>query len=128
VAAKAATAQIASSCTSWEMPAPRIGAADQPPQVAPQRERDQDNDRGDGGGVGHPAALAVTGIPALLPCTLYPPLHRLEHDGLITRSWSDDAPRRRRVHGIAARGHKALDGRRREWRRFAAAAARVVGA
>jgi PadR family transcriptional regulator PadR len=60
--------------------------------------------------------------------TLYPALHRLEHDGLVTSSWSDDAPRRRRVYGLTSRGREALEGRRLEWRRFAAAVDRVVGA
>jgi PadR family transcriptional regulator, regulatory protein PadR len=60
--------------------------------------------------------------------TLYPALHRLEHDGLVTSSWSDGAPRRRRVYALTSRGREALEGRRREWRRFAAAVDLVAGA
>ncbi len=60
--------------------------------------------------------------------TLYPALHRLEGDGLLSSSWSDDAPRRRRVYRLTQRGSQALEGRRREWLRFAAAVQRVVEA
>lgn len=60
--------------------------------------------------------------------TLYPALHRLERDGLLASSWSDDAPRRRRVYRLTERGDRALEGRRRQWRRFAAAVERVVEA
>lgn len=60
--------------------------------------------------------------------TLYPALHRLERDGLLASSWSEDAPRRRRVYRLTQRGGRALDGRRREWQQFAAAVHRVVEA
>ncbi|MGI8577635.1 MAG: helix-turn-helix transcriptional regulator [Nocardioidaceae bacterium] len=60
--------------------------------------------------------------------TLYPALHRLESEGLLTSAWSEDAPRRRRVYRLTKRGDQALEGRRREWRRFAAAVGRVVEA
>ena len=60
--------------------------------------------------------------------TLYPALHRLEGEGLLSSSWSDDAPRRRRVYQLTKRGSEALEGRRQEWRRFAAAVQRVVEA
>lgn len=60
--------------------------------------------------------------------TLYPALHRLERDGLLASAWSDDAPRRRRVYRLTKRGAGALEGRRSEWRQFAAAVHRVVEA
>jgi transcriptional regulator len=60
--------------------------------------------------------------------TLYPALHRLEREGLLASSWSDDAQRRRRVYRLTRRGSRALEGRRHEWRRFAAAVERVVAA
>jgi transcriptional regulator len=60
--------------------------------------------------------------------TLYPALRRLEQEGLLSSSWSDDAPRRRRVYRLTKRGSEALEGRRQEWHRFAAAVQRVVEA
>jgi transcriptional regulator len=60
--------------------------------------------------------------------TLYPALHRLEREGLLSSAWSEDAPRRRRVYRLTASGREALDGRRKEWLRFAAAVGRVVEA
>jgi PadR family transcriptional regulator, regulatory protein PadR len=56
--------------------------------------------------------------------TLYPALHRLERDGLLESRWSTDAPRRRRVYAVTARGRAALADRRAEWRGFV----RAVGA
>jgi PadR family transcriptional regulator, regulatory protein PadR len=58
--------------------------------------------------------------------TLYPALHRLENEGLLASSWSDDAPRRRRVYQVTRRGAQELESRRQEWVRFAAAVQRVV--
>jgi DNA-binding PadR family transcriptional regulator len=50
--------------------------------------------------------------------TVYPALHRLERDGLVTSRWSADAPRRRRVYALTAPGEAALVVKRHEWRRF----------
>ena len=59
--------------------------------------------------------------------TIYPALHRLERDGLLSSSWST---RRRaapaRVPGDP-RGRSALAVRRREWRQFARAVEAVMG-
>ncbi len=60
--------------------------------------------------------------------TLYPALHRLEAGGFLSSSWNEGAPRRRRVYQLTHRGAEALEGRRREWRCFAAAVNRVVEA
>ena len=59
--------------------------------------------------------------------TVYPVLHRLEADGLLSSEWSDAAGRRRRVYRLTRRGRAALDGRRREWRLFAGAVETVLG-
>jgi PadR family transcriptional regulator, regulatory protein PadR len=58
--------------------------------------------------------------------TLYPALHRLERDGLLESSWSTDAPRRRRVYALTARGRSALSDRRAEWRGFVQAIGAVL--
>ena len=44
--------------------------------------------------------------------TVYPALHRLERDGLLTSSWSTESGRRRRIYRITKAGHSALEARR----------------
>ncbi|MGN6677727.1 MAG: PadR family transcriptional regulator [Streptosporangiaceae bacterium] len=51
--------------------------------------------------------------------TVYPALHRLERDGLISSEWHARAPRRRRVYQLTTAGAKALAARRLDWREFA---------
>jgi PadR family transcriptional regulator PadR len=50
--------------------------------------------------------------------SLYPALHRLERDGLVTSSWSEVAGRKRRVYKLSRKGRAALDEQERDWRRF----------
>ena len=45
--------------------------------------------------------------------TLYPILHRLEKEGLITGEWSRGGGRRRKEYTLTARGRSALEGRSR---------------
>ena len=59
--------------------------------------------------------------------TVYPALHRLERSGLLQSSWSEDAPRRRRIYAITTSGRGALEGHRRDWNAFAGAMRAVVG-
>ena len=59
--------------------------------------------------------------------TVYPALHRLERSGLLQSSWSEDAPRRRRIYALTTSGRAALDGHRRDWNAFAGAMRAVVG-
>jgi transcriptional regulator len=54
----------------------------------------------------------------LLEGSLYPALHRLERDGLVTSSWSEVGGRRRRVYKLRPKGRAALEGQERNWRRF----------
>jgi PadR family transcriptional regulator PadR len=58
--------------------------------------------------------------------TVYPVLHRLEAEGLLTSAWSSPAGRRRRVYRLTRRGRAALTRRREEWRRFAGAVEAVL--
>src|SRR5579864_9092529 len=51
--------------------------------------------------------------------TIYPALHRLEAQGLITSSWHEAEGRRRRVYSLTAPGLKALREREAGWNRFA---------
>ena len=52
--------------------------------------------------------------------TIYPALRRLEHAGLITGCWSVVGGRRRREYQLTPAGHRALSGRRADWRQFSA--------
>ena len=58
--------------------------------------------------------------------TVYPVLHRLEADGLLTSSWSTAAGRRRRVYRLSRRGRAALGRQRAEWQEFARAVEAVL--
>jgi PadR family transcriptional regulator PadR len=59
--------------------------------------------------------------------TVYPALHRLERDGLVTSDWDTNAPRSRRVYRITRQGAAALAVKRRQWRIFADGMRSIVG-
>src|SRR6476646_2519713 len=59
--------------------------------------------------------------------TIYPALHRLERDGLLSSSWSTEGGRRRRVYRRTRNGQAALRTRRREWMLFSHAVEAVFG-
>jgi PadR family transcriptional regulator len=50
--------------------------------------------------------------------TVYPALHRLERDGLLTSGWSDETGRRRRVYDLTERGRAAFREQQQGWRQF----------
>jgi PadR family transcriptional regulator len=54
----------------------------------------------------------------LLEGSIYPALHRLERDGLVTSTWSEVGGRRRRVYRLSRKGRSALTEQERDWRRF----------
>lgn len=58
--------------------------------------------------------------------TIYPVLHRLEADGLLSSAWSTASGRRRRVYKLTRRGRTALDTGRRDWLAFASAVEAVL--
>jgi PadR family transcriptional regulator, regulatory protein PadR len=59
--------------------------------------------------------------------TIYPALHRLERDGLLSSSWSAESGRRRRVYRLTRAGRATLSTRRRDWVHFARAVEAVLG-
>ncbi len=59
------------------------------------------------------------GIFDLPEGTIYPALHRLERQGLISSQWSDASGRRRRVYRLTPRGRRALGEKAKAWRSFA---------
>jgi PadR family transcriptional regulator PadR len=64
-------------------------------------------------------AAQSDGVFELGEGTVYPALHRLEGDGLITSTWSKHEGRRRRVYELTRAGEDALSDRHRDWRSFA---------
>lgn len=58
--------------------------------------------------------------------TVYPALHRLEAEGLLSSGWVDAGGRRRRVYRLTRSGRAALSARRSEWREFARAVEGVL--
>jgi len=59
--------------------------------------------------------------------TVYPALHRLEREGLLSSDWATLDGRRRRVYRLTAPGVDALAERSRQWRRFSAGMSNVLG-
>lgn len=64
----------------------------------------------------------------LLEGSLYPALHRLERDGMVTSSWSNVAGRKRRVYKLSRKGRAVLEQQERDWRRFERAMNLVLAA
>lgn len=59
--------------------------------------------------------------------TVYPALHRLEREGLLSSDWATIDGRRRRVYRLTARGVTALAEQSRQWSRFSASMSTVLG-
>lgn len=60
--------------------------------------------------------------------TVYPVLHRLEADGLLTATNSAVQGRRRKTYHLSTDGRGALTERRAEWRRFCTVMNDLMGA
>ncbi len=60
--------------------------------------------------------------------TIYPALHNLEGQGLLSSEWQDVEGRRRRVYSLTAAGLRATEERREDWGRFVGAMEAVIGA
>ena len=58
--------------------------------------------------------------------TVYPVLHRLEAEGLLSSAWSTVSGRRRRVYKLTRRGRSAFESQRSDWMRFASAVEAVL--
>ena len=66
------------------------------------------------------------GVFDLAEGTIYPVLHRLEAEGLLTSAWSTAAGRRRRVYRLTRRGRSSLAQRRTDWQGFVRAIEAVL--
>jgi PadR family transcriptional regulator, regulatory protein PadR len=59
--------------------------------------------------------------------SLYPALHRLERQNLLSAYWTEHDGRKRKYYRLTAAGKKTLQARRREWQEFAAGVNGVLG-
>ena len=60
--------------------------------------------------------------------TLYPVLHRMENDGLLTSTWRvAETGRRRKYYRLLAEGRKALETEKQQWLRVDAVLAELWG-
>ncbi|HSG72810.1 MAG TPA: PadR family transcriptional regulator [Planctomycetaceae bacterium] len=60
--------------------------------------------------------------------SLYPALHRLERQKLLSSFWEQAEGRRRKYYKLTPSGLKALAAKREEWRKFSAGVNGVLGA
>jgi len=85
------------------------------------------------GGPAHGYAIIETlrsrsdGMFDLPEGTIYPALHRLENQGLLQSTWSEEAPRRKRIYELTPKGKQVLVSRQDEWRQFSKAVNATVG-
>ena len=87
----------------------------------------------DGPNYGYQIAHAVlsrsSGAFELKEGSLYPALHRLERQELLSSSWSQSEDgRRRKYYKLTAKGRRALKKKREEWARFSNSVEAVLGA
>jgi len=66
------------------------------------------------------------GLLDLTEGAVYPALHRLEDQGLLTSDWQSFAGRRRRIYAMAPAGANALQAQRRDWRLLVSAVDAVL--
>lgn len=59
--------------------------------------------------------------------TLYPILHGLEGENLITSYWDETTAKRRKYYSITEKGKKNLRDKKEEWKIFSSGVNRVVG-
>src|SRR5712691_295743 len=80
---------------------------------------------------GYEIAQTVTsrskGYFALKEGSLYPALHRLEQQRLVTAPWQQVDGRRRKYYELRSAGQRALIERKAEWRAFSTGVQGVLG-
>ena len=60
--------------------------------------------------------------------TLYPVLHRMENEGLLTSTWRKaETGRRRKYYALTAKGHLELEREKQQWLRVDAMLAQLWG-
>ena len=86
---------------------------------------------GDGPTYGYQIVQTVTGRSKghfeLKEGSLYPALHRLERQKLLSSFWREAEGRRRKYYRLTAAGRKTLETRKQEWAQFVAGVSGVLG-
>ena len=59
--------------------------------------------------------------------TLYPILHGLEEEGVITSYWDETTAKKRKYYAITEKGKKHLKDKKEEWNLFSKGIAKVIG-
>lgn len=59
--------------------------------------------------------------------TLYPILHTLEEENLITSYWDETTAKKRKYYAITEKGKKQLKERKEEWKIFSDGINKVIG-
>lgn len=59
--------------------------------------------------------------------TLYPIVHSLEEEGLISSYWDDTTGKKRKYYAITIKGKKSLKEKNEEWKIFSESVNRVIG-
>ena len=59
--------------------------------------------------------------------TLYPILHSLEEEELISSYWDDTTGKKRKYYAITTKGKKILNEKNEEWKIFSESVNRVIG-
>ena len=59
--------------------------------------------------------------------TLYPILHSLEEEGLISSYWDETTAKKRKYYAITTKGKKSLKEKNEEWKIFSESVNRVIG-
>lgn len=67
------------------------------------------------------------GLFELKEGSLYPALHRLERQKLLSSYWEQAENRRRKYYQLTAAGKKALVARRQEWEQFSNGVNKILG-
>jgi PadR family transcriptional regulator len=71
---------------------------------------------------------ASGGVLTLSFGALYPILHRLERDGLVSGSWQEVGPaKRKKVYALTSQGEAALGAERARYLAFAGALSKLLG-
>ena len=59
--------------------------------------------------------------------SLYPALHRMEREKLLSSSWKEADGRRRKYYRLTPAGKKELVAKREQWQQFSVSVNRVLG-
>lgn len=58
--------------------------------------------------------------------TLYPLLHRLENEQMLTSFWQEVAGRKRKYYTLTLKGKKTLSAQKKEWHSFSQTISQVI--